>query len=280
MNTILVPTDFSAVAKKATDFAVSLAKTLDLKIKLVHAYQIETAFTYEAASVIEAQVEEVREESDKQLAAQKAQLFAEQGIEVETFGAYGPIVDVMLELADEQKEAVFVVMGTRGRHSTMERLWGSNAYHVSFNSTWPVFVIPETTDLHDLKHVVYAADFKKDEVVVAKKVIDLAHLLKAQPELLHVHTLYEPYLSNDREVSKHLEEEFSEEGLVSKLYLAEGIEEGIERFVEQHKPDLLVLAMKERGFLERMLHHSVTKHFIQTLNIPMLILPAKEVFNA
>lgn len=279
MNTILVPTDFSTVAKKATDFAVSLAKTLDLKIKLVHAYQIETAFTYEAASVIEAQVEAVREESDKQLAALKAQLLTEQEIEVDTFGAYGSIVDVMLDLADEKQEAVFVVMGTRGHHSTMERLLGSNAYHVSFNSPFPVFVIPEETSLHELKHIVYAADFQKDEVMVTKKVIDLAHLLKAQPELLHVHTLYEPYLSNDREVSKHLEEEFVEEGLVSKLYLAEGIEEGIEHFVEQHKPDLLVLAMKERGFLERMLHHSVTKHFIQTLTIPMLILPAKEVLN-
>lgn len=280
MNTILVPTDFSAVAKKATDFAVSLAKTLDLKVKLVHAYQIETAFTYEAASVIEGQVEAAREESEKQLAALEAQVKIE-GVEVDTFSAYGNITDVMFEMADnEDEEAVFVVMGTRGRHTTMERLMGSNAYHVAQNSTCPIFVIPEQTELHEIKQIVYAADFKKDEVMVARKVIDLAHILKATPELLHVHTLYEPYLSNDREVTKHLEEEFKEEGLATKLYLAEGIEEGIEHFVKQHKPDLLIFAMKERGFLERMLHHSVTKHFIQTLTIPMLILPAKEVFNA
>ena len=65
MDTILVPTDFSAPANNAVNYAVELAKFFDAKLVLVNAYAIPPA-SYEVGISIEI-ISAMREQAEKQL---------------------------------------------------------------------------------------------------------------------------------------------------------------------------------------------------------------------
>ena len=55
MNTILVPTDFSANANKACQYAIALAKDLKAKIILMHAF--ETPISYPSVPMMTIQMD-------------------------------------------------------------------------------------------------------------------------------------------------------------------------------------------------------------------------------
>ena len=52
----------------------------------------------------------------------------------------------------------------------------------------------------------------------------------------------------------------------------EQIEEGINEFLEQKAMDLLVTYSPQKSFFERFFHHSVTRHIIEQIKTPMLVL--------
>lgn len=144
---ILVPTDFSEAASHALDYALSLAKTFQARILLMHVY--EPIVYYSDAPMgmpdlieLEQNIRAVAEQSlqnilEKQIKLREAEFGA---IPVETILAQGkPFVEI-IQTAKE-KSADLIVLSTHGRSALEHILLGSVTEKVVRKAHCPVLVI-------------------------------------------------------------------------------------------------------------------------------------------
>ncbi len=272
MKSILVPTDFSPTALKAAEFAVTLANELGLELVLVNVFNLTSAFPYESPSMLELEIHESQVISEGRLTLLKGQLSSGCKQPIKTLSVYGVIPEVIDQVAQKTK-AAFIVMGTRGIHDMWEQIMGSNSYLVVKNAPCPVFVIPDSATFSEMKNIVYASDYAHNEVKIVQEIVSIAEHFKAQTNILHVHDVDEVDLTDDQTISSWLTTEFENKEVRSTIFISEDPVEGIEAFIKKNQPDLLVLAMTERGYFENLIHKSVTKHFVQNFNLPLLIIP-------
>lgn len=272
MKTVIVPTDFSRTAHKALQFAITVAQNLNLDLVLLHVFNLSGSLPYESPSQIEQEIREAQKASDKQLAAVKEQYLHDFSNDIKILSVYGVISEVIEQVATQAK-AEFIVMGTRGAKDLWSNIMGSNAFQVVKNASCPVFVIPEKASIQDMKSIIYASDYTNDEVQVVRSIVDIAQSFKAKTKVVHIHDVEEPSISEDETLSDWLLSFFENEKLESHVALGSNTIEGIENYIKNNEADLLVLAMKNRDFFENIFHTSVTKHFIQHFNMPLLVLP-------
>ena len=134
---ILVPTDFSANAEPALDYACELAAKLGATVRLVHAVAAPPS-TLQVALSEEVLVKLVREhhEALDRLAEPRRALasFGEASVEV------GDPRDTIVKVAKELSVDL-IVMGTHGRRGLSRVVMGSVAEDVIRHAPCPVLVV-------------------------------------------------------------------------------------------------------------------------------------------
>lgn len=144
---ILVPTDFSEAASHALDYALSLARTFQAKIYLMHVY--EPIVYYSDAPMgmpdlieLEQNIRVVAERSlqnilDKQIKARESEFGV---ITVETILMLGkPFVEIIQ--AAKEKNADLIVLSTHGRSALEHILLGSVTEKVVRKAHCPVLTV-------------------------------------------------------------------------------------------------------------------------------------------
>ena len=140
---ILVPTDFSASAEAALDYAVALAAKLEAKVHLLNVTGLQMLGAEMNVPVTASMVESIMDGSQKEL----DRLVAARAGTCE----FGP---TLLETGDARTEIVaavtkihadLVVMGTHGRQGFKRLLLGSVAEAVVRIATCPVLLVREGT---------------------------------------------------------------------------------------------------------------------------------------
>lgn len=129
---ILVPVDFSEHSERALRTALTLARTYDSRLTIVHVYEpILLALPHGYELLSEAQLQRLFEELQRGLAAQKelAQSEGGPGLQVETQLLHGFAANAICRLS-EQAGFELIVMGTHGRRGLSHALLGSVAERV------------------------------------------------------------------------------------------------------------------------------------------------------
>ena len=137
---ILVATDFTDLADHATSYAVDLARQLDARVTLLHAYEIPVYGFPDGTLIATADVA-----AKISIAAQTAmdalvQKHKASGVPVTSMVTDGPTVDEVNRVAQELN-ADLIVVGTHGRRGLSRALLGSVAEGVIRTSTRPVLAI-------------------------------------------------------------------------------------------------------------------------------------------
>lgn len=149
-RTILVATDFSAPAARATDLAAALALRTGARICLLHVFEPPSVLVPEL--LLEPRVEQaLREAADQHLAAAKAKLISQGLVVEEQLRIDSPPEQVIADVAREV-DPQLVVMGNRGRRPLPRLLLGSVAEGTLLRTKHPVMVVPEgsTNGMADL----------------------------------------------------------------------------------------------------------------------------------
>lgn len=166
-NLIIVPTDFSPVAKNALDHALGLAKVIDGEIVLLHVVakdkEIPTA---------EAKLNSICEE-----ARQKS------GVSVEGKIRIGNIFDDIGAAASELK-AKLIVMGTHGVKG-MQHIMGSYAVKVITHSAVPFIVVQERGFRNGYKNLVLPFDLSKDSKQKLNLAVGIAKVFNSKVHIIH-----------------------------------------------------------------------------------------------
>ena len=271
MKRIVVPTDFSASATSAMNYAVEMAKDIGAAIHLYHVYQVPVAVS--DVPVVIVSVEELKKNAEEQLDYLKkglAHITSDKPVTVTTEATMGNTVDELEELC-KRLHPFMVVMGSRGSTGMERILFGSTTLTAIKHLTCPVIVVPPGSNYKGIKKVGFACDFRKViETTPTHYIEELVRLFGASLHVLNVD--YE---------NKHFKPETPEESLYLHTLLKDlnpqyhfieekDIEDGINKFAEENNLDLVITIPKKHKLLDGLFRKSSTRQLVFESHIPVL----------
>lgn len=296
LKTVLFPTDFSAMADTALDYAIALAEKHGATLHLLHAVVLhaddpnDAAHHFPDTAEIEARLEGVAER-------RMQERLEERGVtEIEVVRAQRRGIStapVILEYAEEV-EADVIVMSTHGRRGLSHALIGSVTEEVVRLSPRPVLTIraAEKGPIPvGIERVLVPVDFSPHSERAVEHAIEVCRIYEGQLHLLHV---FEQPVTPEVYVGagSAFRLDFSTQeaslrqalrDLADRMNAGDGVEvhvregravAGILAAAEEMEADLIVIATHGLGGLTHVLLGSVTEKVVRRAPCPVLTIKA------
>ena len=142
---ILVPTDGSALSKKATRGAIELAKALGAELVALHVVPRYPTSYFEGAVVMSpaevARTEKQWAEQGQALADEVGKVADKAGVKAKAITVRSDLVAEAILAAARKNKCDLVVMASHGRKGIKRILLGSETQHVLTHSSIPVLVL-------------------------------------------------------------------------------------------------------------------------------------------
>lgn len=265
MNTIVVPTDFSAAADNATAYAAQLARQLHASILLLHVYQLPVPMTDYPVLMVTNEDLKTGADEGLQRAREEAQK-RHAGVTFETESRLGEVATEIEETCKERNAFVLVAGGKE--LSGFERfLFGDTTTSLIKNSTYPVIVVPEGATGSAPTNIVLATDLLYLDEVPTEKIVDITRKLGAALHVVHVGEENEDTESPDVLMMRL-------QGVNATYHSVqeEDVTEGLRRYVEENKIDLVLVLPHKHSFYERLFFKGHTQGILQAMPVPVMSL--------
>jgi nucleotide-binding universal stress UspA family protein len=277
MKTILVPTDFSAEANNALDFAIELAKREKAKIILLHAFNITYISPDMPIEYFDKNLLEEKNGAAKILLRSQNKI-KKHHLECDVINKRGDAVDMIIDIT-HKKKIDLVVMGTKGASGLKEIFMGSHTADVISHVNCPVIAIPKRASSHTIKKIVFATDYHSSDINALKKLAAIASIFRSKITVLHI---------SDEEYTREHEEAYIErftakvKQKINYRYISHDliygydIEEELETYLRKNRADILAISTKHRNLFERIFGSSITKKLAYHTKIPMIVFHYKQ----
>lgn len=272
---ILVPTDFSAVADNALQYAIQLAEATGAELDLLHTIQVPVSDAYFVAGSYPTLMSSLEQYAASGFAMLKEKLYKETTVRFHAFTAVGSVCDETLAYAKKQKTDL-IVMGTLGASGITELLFGSNTANVISRSEIPVLVIPPKATYRVPQHIVYATDHNEPEFPAVSRLFYLAELFDAKVTVLHIQTEYDQYFDSEKNFFVKNKANISNKNWKIVKVDENNLLEDINQFIKENNADMVVVAKHNRSFFDRIFHRSMSKQMAYHTIVPLLVLNKSE----
>ncbi|MCO5237284.1 MAG: universal stress protein [Chitinophagaceae bacterium] len=277
MKTLIVPTDFSAVATNAMNYAAGLALAINASIRLLHVFQIPVSYDNTDIPLPLIDIGDLEKIHQDRMDELKEQLETNTSgkLKIEAEAKPGMLTDHLKELCLELQPFA-VVMGTKGAGFVERLLVGSSTLSAIRNLTTPVLVVPPRASFHGVQRIGFACDFKR--VAERTPVAPIKEWVNAFNAELHVLNVDE----KDKNVRDTAGESVILHDLLDDLnprfaYVDNPeVEKGISSFAEEKKLDVLIVIPRKHRLLEALFQKSHTKNLAFHSHIPILSVHEEE----
>lgn len=269
MQKILVPTDFSACAENALDYAIYLAEKLHAEITLLSSFYIPSSG---AASIVMNIQEDMRKETVDELNAlianKKKRFPLVKLVGVTDFNiASNSIISKV-----QNNEFDMVVMGTTGASGIKEMFVGSTTSAIVDKVKIPILAVPQDSDFKSIDTILMACSVESIKSVDSMNFLKLfATSLNLNVQFFNVYLAdnpdYEEKLAKKKESLKIIFDTFNYD---IQAIQSNDIEEAILQAVKQNQ--LLSVVTRERKFFNKMFNPSMSKKLAKHSKSPILIL--------
>jgi nucleotide-binding universal stress UspA family protein len=270
MKTIIVPTDFSAIANNAVNYAVGLAKQTGSSVLLFHAYQVPVSMT--DVPIVLVSVEELQKNAEAKMAQVKKSLEQQTEGTIKFYGEtkLGDTVDELEELCNHLKPFA-VVMGTKGATGLERVFFGSTTLTTIRHLSWPVIVVPPDKKYSAIKKIGFACDFREVvETTPAHFIREFVKEFNAEIHVLNVDYKSTHFKPDTPEQSALLHTMLQDLNPKYDFIEDENIEAGIEKFAEKNNLDLIITIPKKHKLLEGLFKKSHTKVLVFHSHLPIM----------
>ena len=272
---ILVPIDFSECSENALAFAMQLADKITASLILLNVPDFDSKGIENVAFVAE-------EAESRTLQAKINMNKSVQKVTEKVRGSLGdePSVQIDIEMGNVEgtiravairDQVDYIIIGTQGENSTMDKYLGSVASNVLKNAPCPVMVVPENSELASNLVLGYATDFSDADPFEIWKATSL--FKSYQPVIKCIH-FDEPQADNEDKI-KELERYFADTspGLNIELYSLPATDKvnDMNEFIAEHHVNILVMYKPNRNFFSSLFHKSYTVDMAKHTNIPLLV---------
>ena len=268
MKTFVIPTDFSANAQKALDYAVQMTNGKRSTIHLLYCYY-PSQFHVQDAILVEESQQEVKEALLNNIVKNWKDTYGTSADHITLL----PVLRIgfpageILQYCRERK-VDFIVMGTTGEGDMVKKILGSVSTQVFEGCNDPLILIPPKYKLSELKSILIASSQDGD-----KSSIEYGIALGADHDA-DVHVLHVDPESEYQEGTPY--EQYSGDRIRYVSLTDEDIADTIEEYAEDEQMDLVIMTTQHRSFMQKLFHKSVSREVASELNIPVLILKENE----
>lgn len=282
MKKILVPTDFSETAKNAANYAIALAKLIKAEVILLHVFDVPVSVS--DISIVMSSPQEMENLNVHVMKKYEDELKSKHNDSVIISGItkMGFVFDEINHFV-HQKKTDLIVMGINGAGRISEVLVGSNATRVVKNINCSTIIVPENAKFTQLKNIAFACDYNHvEESKAVDKLVEFVKLINAKLMVINIgkHASKHAY-SNNLAIGllEYIFENANESlDIPSTIDYSinqrkdEDVIHGINRFVDKHKADLLVMIPRKHSLLSSLFHESNTKKMAFHSHVPVLTL--------
>ncbi len=260
-KTILVPTDFTAVADNAISHAIAVAKTINGEIAIVHVVPKKSHI----------------DEAKTRLGLLMARLENEKsGVEMKPMVRVGSIFEDIGEVAEEIG-AELIVMGTHGMRG-MQFITGSRALKVIISSSTPFVVVQERAiKVTGYDDIVVPLDLSKETKQKLNIVAQMAKYFQSRVHLI-IPKETDEFLKNqlDRNLA-YAKRFFKDQNIESTTMVSKGssskFDDGIMEHAAEINADLIAIMNLANNSLVGMLGSSYVQNILTNdAQIPVLII--------
>jgi nucleotide-binding universal stress UspA family protein len=272
---ILVPIDFSTCSENALIFALQLADKIKADLLLLNVLTLKGS-DLENIAFVPDEIDERRNQSKLRMVkfiqkvTENNPFSLDETPSIQTIIEMGRIEATICDAA-LKNEVDYIVMGTQGENSTLDKYLGSISSNVLKNSPCPVIVIPENSHFAEKPIIGYATDFSDADPFEIWKAIKLFNLF--QPKIKCVHFSGKDLYNKGR--IKEFELYFAETApdLNVEFYniLVEDKVKAMNEFIDEQKINLLVMYKPDRAFFESIFHQSYTQKMAKHTQVPLLV---------
>jgi nucleotide-binding universal stress UspA family protein len=189
MKKILVPTDFSAPAAQALQFAVTVAESSRGTIHMAHVVDLPLIkdsllmpSIYVDNSIVKDSIAKAQKSFDKAI-----EKYKDTGIKITTSVEFGNPSMAILKLVEDLKSDL-VVMGTKGATGLKEIFVGSNTEKIVRGARVPVISIPQGNKVSAIKNIVFPNSLREENEALTLAVKELQNFFKADLHIVYVNT--------------------------------------------------------------------------------------------
>ncbi|MFP4025486.1 MAG: universal stress protein [Thiohalospira sp.] len=285
MKTLLAVINESEHSKKFIKYAAQLSKDLNTNLKLLavqnpHAYSIGTQDP-SGAAVVNAQeiLEEIAQKTKQDLLKLSKEANAELpfNINIDVLSEIGITKLIVDELVSNNKVDMVII---ESKLSVSFWAQSSTNKDIIYDINCPVWVIPKEAEYVPSSKIVYATNYKEEDISTMKKLLKLVQTFNPEIVALHITDTID------------FEEKVKKEGFLETLQkntgyskikikvLKERENDNVAQLINDYSSDidanLIVLLKENRHFLDRLFNPSSTKKLIKEAKLPVLIFHEKE----
>ena len=264
---ILCTTDFSEVSINAIDWIFAmLHETKSAEIEIVHC--ISVSRRSDIFLSIDDLIMETAVEDMKVLTAKYGNL--NDNIKVVT-SLHKAFTKTFIPRYSTHHKFDLIVTGTTGLTSLKNIFVGSVTDYISTHADIPLLTIPDGCKFTGLQHVVFGLG--KEELKNTNNLTFLYHFLKPHdPKVSLLQVLKEDShtISVDLRLEEHLKDLKYEYVTIEDDH---SVNFAINHYCRESKADLLCMMHHQRNWLNSLIHKSITKEKLFTLDRPLFILP-------
>jgi nucleotide-binding universal stress UspA family protein len=278
MDTLLLPTDFSATALNAGKYALQLAAQVGAsKLVLYHSYEIPVTIDPMTPGLQMLDVEALKTDSEEGLESFREQLapFA-NNIVLDTFNEYGALADGLDEVC-KKVHAGLIVMGITGGGILEEKLIGSNAISVAKHTDVPVIIVPAAASFTPVEEIMLTSDFhKSDKTIPVELVRRIMNETKAKLYVFNIEEEVDEYATDYP--GTELQESYALHELLHDLnpefHFSENTNfvEAVNEFAAEYQVDLIITIPKKHGFFGSLFTESHTKKLAFHSKVPVMVI--------
>ncbi len=260
MRKILVPTDFSPVAKNALLYGLNLYKNTDTEFDVIHVFH--PSFDPVQPEILDSSLglENVKRESMDSLMNSISPIARQNGIKVNSLIEVGFTIEKIVEMS---KDYDIIIMGSTGSNNLLNKIFGGISSDVAAKAECPVLLVPGKVRFKSMEKIIYACDFDGIDENILKKVVNFAKRYNASIRFVHIQ-------NKDKEFQFTLSDDLQVNYSVS-IVEADSVREGISEYIKEEGANLVIMATKQRSFWEKIIHKSHTKEFAMTTDVPLLV---------
>ncbi len=255
MKQIVVATDFSSCASNAMEYAVDLAKILNIELCAIHAIHPTEGVDNSIQNAIF--IEDYYNNKRRALATWAAGFVSRyqyQDVKVTTVCEVGSLSNVLTKYIDNNPVEL-LVMGSMGS-TGISGLFGSNASMMISKTRIPTLVIPLETKFKSAPVITLATDFTTD--LSPEDVNALNELLLAfKSEQLNILNVIEtPEFKTNEEGENNLKSLIGNANLEFKYIQEDSAKEGIMNFIIGNNTDILCVVKHHHNIIYRIFNRS------------------------
>jgi nucleotide-binding universal stress UspA family protein len=278
MKKILIPVDFSNLARHAFELGKQLQSELQAELHFVHIVTLPShilltpdgeLFDDDEMDITQLQLEHAQAERKLMAWIDNVQSNVVNKV------LYGHVNETLLHYAQKIK-ADMVLMGTHGAFGMRELLNGSHAEYLAMHADMPILSLKGEAGKR-IEKMVLAADFTAILPTNISLLLALRSALQAQLYLLQIQK------PGKRKREVEIQEQMSAfaeanglEDVAYAIFPAEDLEEGIVRFAANNNIDLIAIGSMQRTGLNKLINGCISADLVNHVQKPIFTFKLKD----